>query len=316
MKTLVVDWINVVISGMRSEFCSDLTSSLSDWGWLTVVDIGLGRFLANLIAEMNSNLIFSGKDGWCDQLVPTVLNTLSYRSVSTMSFQQWNNARIWHHTCFYSFLFMLRKLESKLMHTTSKDIEEGPITVAKCDVRVTSVDPDDGFKPIGGKVQELSFESKPNVWAYFSVKVMLSHLESQERLCVFANMVLGLKEIQIRDEIRTNVDYTIDLLHAPDYRDNKIHTGWLDSRIAMRVRAKRPPWYLLVVGGALYKAAAGSIESCDKDIHGSQDHSGRIDEERNGESMLWPEVAGKERYFELDPDTSRRVCNDRLLVRF
>ncbi|GKC75236.1 hypothetical protein Tco_1126010, partial [Tanacetum coccineum] len=45
---------------------------------------------------------------------------------------------------------------------------------------------------------------------------------------------------------------------APDYRDNKIHTGWLDSRIAMRVRAKRPPWYLLVVGGALYKAAAGS----------------------------------------------------------
>ncbi|GJT66842.1 inactive receptor-like serine/threonine-protein kinase [Tanacetum coccineum] len=59
-----------------------------------------------------------------------------------------------------------------------------------------------------------------------------------------------------------------------------------------------------------------SIESCDKDMQGSQDHSGRIDEERNGESMLWPEVAGKERYFELDPDTSRRVCNDRLLVRF
>ncbi|GJU86044.1 hypothetical protein Tco_1293590, partial [Tanacetum coccineum] len=46
---------------------------------------------------------------------------------------------------------------------------------------------------------------------------------------------------------------------------------------------------------------------------GSQDHSGRIDDERNGESMLWPEVAGKGRYFELDPDT-RRVCNDRLLV--
>ncbi|GKA50883.1 bifunctional aspartokinase/homoserine dehydrogenase 2, chloroplastic [Tanacetum coccineum] len=43
------------------------------------------------------------------------------------------------------------------------------------------------------------------------------------------------------------------------------------------------------------------IESCDKDIQGSQDHSGRIDEERNGESMLWPEVAGKGRYFELDP---------------
>ncbi|GJV61365.1 hypothetical protein Tco_1467465 [Tanacetum coccineum] len=33
------------------------------------------------------------------------------------------------------------------------------------------------------------------------------------------------------------------------------------------------------------------IESCDKDIQGSQDNSGRIYEERNGESMLWPEVA-------------------------
>ncbi|GJV39675.1 hypothetical protein Tco_1418115 [Tanacetum coccineum] len=45
----------------------------------------------------------------------------------------------------------------------------------------------------------------------------------------------------------------------------------------------------------------------DKDIQGSQDHSGRIDEERNGESMLWPEVAGKGSVFEIH-DTSRRVC--------
>jgi hypothetical protein len=37
-----------------------------------------------------------------------------------------------------------------------------------------------------------------------------------------------------------------------EYQENKIHTGWLDNRIAMRVRAERPPWYLSVVGGALY----------------------------------------------------------------
>jgi len=110
-----------------------------------------------------------------------------------------------------------------------------------------------------------------------------------------ANMVLGLKELHIRGEIRTNVDYTVDILHvsaftalvrtskliqhygfklhcmrntkglayqlhgyviiyvqAPEYRDNKIHTGWLDSRIAMRVRTERPPWEISVVGGALY----------------------------------------------------------------
>lgn len=137
-------------------------------------------------------------------------------------------------------------------------------------VRVTSEDPDDGFKPTSGKVQELSFKSKPNVWAYFSVKSgggihefsdsQFGHVFAfgESRALAIANMVLGLKEIQIRGEIRTNVDYTVDLLNAIEYRDNKIHTGWLDSRIAMRVRAERPPWYLSVVGGALYKASTSS----------------------------------------------------------
>ncbi|KAL6179520.1 hypothetical protein ACLB2K_051035 [Fragaria x ananassa] len=137
-------------------------------------------------------------------------------------------------------------------------------------VRVTSEDPDDGFKPTSGKVQELSFKSKPNVWAYFSVKSgggihefsdsQFGHVFAfgESRALAIANMVLGLKEIQIRGEIRTNVDYSIDLLHASDYRENKIHTGWLDSRIAMRVRTERPPWYLSVIGGTLSKASASS----------------------------------------------------------
>ncbi|CAI0447729.1 unnamed protein product [Linum tenue] len=93
-------------------------------------------------------------------------------------------------------------------------------------VRVTSEDPDDGFKPTGGKVQELSFKSKPNVWAYFSVKSgggihefsdsQFGHVFAfgESRALAIANMVLGLKEIQIRGEIRTNVDYTVDLLHV------------------------------------------------------------------------------------------------------
>jgi hypothetical protein len=36
----------------------------------------------------------------------------------------------------------------------------------------------------------------------------------ESRALAIANMVLGLKEIQIRGEIRTNVDYTINLLHV------------------------------------------------------------------------------------------------------
>lgn len=56
----------------------------------------------------------------------------------------------------------------------------------------------------------------------------LSHISGhvfafgESRALAIANMVLGLKEIQIRGEIRTNVDYTIDLLHVNfsliDYR--------------------------------------------------------------------------------------------------
>ena len=118
-----------------------------------------------------------------------------------------------------------------------------------------------------------------NIWWLFAGHVFAF---GENRGLAIANMVLGLKELQIRGEIRTNVDYTVDLLHvicylndpyliwyltiywkfhpsiifvswqAQEYRENKIHTGWLDSRIAMRIRAERPPWYLSVIGGALY----------------------------------------------------------------
>jgi acetyl-CoA carboxylase/biotin carboxylase 1 len=42
-------------------------------------------------------------------------------------------------------------------------------------VRVTSEDPDEGFKPTSGFIQELSFKGKTDVWAYFSVKVNKMH---------------------------------------------------------------------------------------------------------------------------------------------
>eukprot|EP00850_Spirogloea_muscicola_P021958 SM000269S09913 [mRNA] locus=s269:25943:40084:- [translate_table: standard] len=128
-------------------------------------------------------------------------------------------------------------------------------------VRITSEDPDDGFKPTSGRIQELSFRSKPDVWAYFSVKVirirgLYGHLFAfaETRLAAVGNMVLALKELHIRGEIRSNVDYTADLLQDSKYLSNEIHTGWLDSRIALRVRVERPPWHISVLAGALYRA--------------------------------------------------------------
>ena len=35
--------------------------------------------------------------------------------------------------------------------------------------RITSENPDEGFKPSAGTVQELNFRSSKNVWGYFSV---------------------------------------------------------------------------------------------------------------------------------------------------
>ena len=48
-------------------------------------------------------------------------------------------------------------------------------------------------------------------------------------------MVTALKEVRIRGEIRTIVDYVTDLIQTRDFLGNSIHTGWLDSRIASHV---------------------------------------------------------------------------------
>jgi lipid-A-disaccharide synthase-like uncharacterized protein len=42
------------------------------------------------------------------------------------------------------------------------------------------------------------------------------------------------------------------IMQSKEYQENRIHTGWLDSRIAMRVRVERPKWHISVLGGALY----------------------------------------------------------------
>jgi acetyl-CoA carboxylase / biotin carboxylase 1 len=48
-------------------------------------------------------------------------------------------------------------------------------------------------------------------------------------------MVVALKEVKIRGEIRTIVDYATDMIQSTEFVGNAIHTGWLDSRIAAQV---------------------------------------------------------------------------------
>ena len=139
--------------------------------------------------------------------------------------------------------------------------------------RITSEDPDEGFKPSGGTIHDLNFRSSSNVWGYFSVSSaggIHSFSDSQfghifaygeNRQASRKHMVVALKELSIRGDFRTTVEYLIKLLETPAFEDNTITTGWLDELISKKLTAERPDPLIAVVCGAVTKAHAAS-EAC------------------------------------------------------
>jgi biotin carboxylase len=129
--------------------------------------------------------------------------------------------------------------------------------------RITAENPDEGFRPGSGTVQELNFRSSKNVWGYFSVTAtggLHEFADSQFGHCfgwgetrdiARRNMVLALKELSIRGDFRTTVEYLITLLETDRFHSNNIDTGWLDQLIAEKVKAERPDPMLGVICGAL-----------------------------------------------------------------
>lgn len=139
--------------------------------------------------------------------------------------------------------------------------------------RITSEDPGEGFKPSSGTMHELNFRSSSNVWGYFSVGTaggIHSFSDSQfghifaygeNRAASRKHMVVALKELSIRGDFRTTVEYLIKLLETPAFENNTITTGWLDELISKRLTAERPDPMLAVVCGALTRAHIAS-EAC------------------------------------------------------
>jgi len=135
-------------------------------------------------------------------------------------------------------------------------------------VRLTSEDANDGFKPTSGSIDELSFRSTPEVWGYFSVKggggvheyadSQFGHLfaKGETRNEAIKSMLVALSDIKIRGEIRTTVDYVMDMLQSKDFVNNTISTSWLDERIQAQVKPDAPIWYLAVIGAAVSRAYA------------------------------------------------------------
>ncbi|XP_045508569.1 acetyl-CoA carboxylase isoform X2 [Colias croceus] len=129
--------------------------------------------------------------------------------------------------------------------------------------RITSENPDEGFKPSSGTVQELNFRSSKNVWGYFSVAAsggLHEFADSQFGHCFSwgetreqarENLVIALKELSIRGDFRTTVEYLITLLETPSFQDNNIDTSWLDALIAERVQSEKPDIMLGVLCGSI-----------------------------------------------------------------
>lgn len=138
--------------------------------------------------------------------------------------------------------------------------------------RITSEDPGEGFKPSSGVMHDLNFRSSSNVWGYFSVSTQSkihSFSDSQfghifaygeNRQASRKHMVVALKELNIRGDFKTTVEYLIKLLETEAFEDNTITTGWLDEMISKKLTAERPDRMLAVVCGAVTKAHIASEE--------------------------------------------------------
>ncbi|KAK3331762.1 acetyl-CoA carboxylase [Cercophora scortea] len=139
--------------------------------------------------------------------------------------------------------------------------------------RITSEDPGEGFKPSNGVLHDLNFRSSSNVWGYFSVgsaggihsfsDSQFGHIFAygENRAASRKHMVVALKELSIRGDFRTTVEYLIKLLETEAFEDNTITTGWLDELISNKLTAERPDTMLAVVCGAVTKGHIAS-ESC------------------------------------------------------
>lgn len=54
--------------------------------------------------------------------------------------------------------------------------------------------------------------------------------------------MVALKELSIRGDFRTTVEYLINLLETESFQNNDIDTGWLDHLIAEKVQVRSCAW--------------------------------------------------------------------------
>jgi len=132
--------------------------------------------------------------------------------------------------------------------------------------RITAENPDEGFKPTSGTIERVKFQSTSNVWGYFSVGVnggiheyadsQFGHLfaKGPTREAARKSLILALKEMEVKGEIRTTVEYLVKLLETKEFIENTIDTSWLDGIIKERSVKVEMPNDLVVTSAAIYQA--------------------------------------------------------------
>ena len=132
--------------------------------------------------------------------------------------------------------------------------------------RITAENPDEGFKPTSGTIERIKFQSTSNVWGYFSVGAnggiheyadsQFGHLfaKGATREQARKSLILALKEIEVRGEIRTIVEYLVQLLETDAFIENTIDTSWLDGLIKAKSVKVQKPQHLVVTSAAIFQA--------------------------------------------------------------
>jgi acetyl-CoA carboxylase/biotin carboxylase 1 len=132
--------------------------------------------------------------------------------------------------------------------------------------RITAENPDEGFKPTSGRIERVKFQSTPKVWGYFSVGTnggihefadsQFGHLfaSGPTREDARKALVLALKEIDVRGEIRNPVEYLVKLLETKEFKENNIDTSWLDGIIKSKAVSIESDPSVVVTGAAIFRA--------------------------------------------------------------
>lgn len=131
--------------------------------------------------------------------------------------------------------------------------------------RITAENPERGFQPTIGKIEEISFRNSMNCWGYFSVasnSKIHPYADSQfghifargnTREEARRELLAALKDLTIRGDISNTVEYLQTLLQQDGFINNQHNTSWLDGLISQNTLAlKKPSKLSTVLCGAIF----------------------------------------------------------------